>query len=238
MATAFLSKPAPRPIGLEKSWPNARVASIGSSGGGSRPGRPNRRAHNARLCAVSGSIRCSRGNAARRSQGIIAIGYAHGRGVLKGRLLAWTIRRGEGGRDVEQTYLETCCRSALHRLWLSRQFRTPRREQGWPVPAAAGRLGLAAARGDARYEMTSVGINWHCQVIDARRPEMMTLPSFRALGIERVPAQGRRVAAARQSRVPTLGPTPADRSAIRAVGKSAAHPVDGSGEPQRLDFGA
>lgn len=83
IADAFLSNPAAKPMGLVKSWPSACVASTGSSGCRSPPAKPNRSAHNARLCAVSGSIRRSRGSMAVAILGIIAVGYAQGHGVLK-----------------------------------------------------------------------------------------------------------------------------------------------------------
>lgn len=101
MATAFLSNPAARPIGLVNARPNACVASTGSSCSGPRPAGPNRRPHNARLWAVSGSIRRNKGNTAEVIPGIIATGYADGRGVRKGGPLAWMAGRDEGGRDVE-----------------------------------------------------------------------------------------------------------------------------------------
>jgi hypothetical protein len=68
-----------------------------------------------------------------------------------------------------EPYLETCCRSALHRLRLSGNSGRPAANKDGHCLARLASLGLAVARGDARYEMTSAGVNWHCQVIE-RRP--------------------------------------------------------------------
>jgi hypothetical protein len=67
-----------------------------------------------------------------------------------------------------EPYLETCCRSALHRLRLSGNSGRPFGSKDDYCLARLASLGLAAARSDMRYEMTSAGANWHYQVIERR----------------------------------------------------------------------
>jgi hypothetical protein len=66
-------------------------------------------------------------------------------------------------------YLETCCRSALHRLRLSGKAGRPIGYKDDPCLARLAGLGLAAARGDTRYELTSAGSNWHSRGIQRRQ---------------------------------------------------------------------
>jgi hypothetical protein len=68
-----------------------------------------------------------------------------------------------------EPYLETCCRSALHRLQLSGKMGRPSGYKDGPCLARLADLGLATARADARYEMTSAGINCHRQVVQRRK---------------------------------------------------------------------
>jgi hypothetical protein len=68
----------------------------------------------------------------------------------------------------DELYLETCCRSALHRLKLSGKIGRPSGHKDGPCLARLTDLGLATARSDARYEMTSAGINCHSQVVQRR----------------------------------------------------------------------
>jgi len=145
IATASLSKPAARPIGLAKSRPNARVASTGSSGVRSRPARSNRRAHNAMLCDVSGSTRRSKDTPTELIPGNITVDYGPGRGILKGCPFVLLIKRGEGQRDVEQALsgdLLSICPAPLDAQW---QGRSSRRVRGRPLPGTACWLGLGSA---------------------------------------------------------------------------------------------
>jgi hypothetical protein len=68
-----------------------------------------------------------------------------------------------------EPYLETCCRSTLHRLWLSGNSGRPACCKDGPCLSRLTRLDLAAARDDARYGLTFAGVSWHCQAIDAKR---------------------------------------------------------------------
>ena len=56
-----------------------------------------------------------------------------------------------------QPYLETCCRSALHRLLLCEPTgRPPGLKDGGCLDRLAG-MGLARPRADGRYEITAAG---------------------------------------------------------------------------------
>jgi hypothetical protein len=68
-----------------------------------------------------------------------------------------------------EPYLETCCRSALHRLKLSGKAGRPSGYKDGPCLERLAGLGLAAPRGDTRYEMTTEGISWHSQAIWPRK---------------------------------------------------------------------
>ncbi|HEX3982823.1 MAG TPA: hypothetical protein VHX12_03940 [Acidisoma sp.] len=68
-----------------------------------------------------------------------------------------------------EPYLETCCRSALHRLSLSGKLGRPAGYKDGPCLARLAGLGLAAPRDDAGYELTSDGIDWHHRIIQRRQ---------------------------------------------------------------------
>jgi hypothetical protein len=68
-----------------------------------------------------------------------------------------------------EPYLETCCRSALHRLRLSGKAGRPAGYKDGPCLTRLAGLGLAAPRSDARYELTPDGSHWHRQVIQRRQ---------------------------------------------------------------------
>lgn len=57
----------------------------------------------------------------------------------------------------DDPYLETCCRSALHRLVLAGGAGRPPGLKDGPCLLRLEGLGLAAARGDARFEITGAG---------------------------------------------------------------------------------
>lgn len=56
-----------------------------------------------------------------------------------------------------QPYLETCCRSALHRVKLSGESGRPSGMKDGPCLARMAALGLVAAGRDARYTITESG---------------------------------------------------------------------------------
>ena len=65
----------------------------------------------------------------------------------------------------QEPYLETCCRSALHRMVLSgANGRPPGLKDGPCLQRLAG-MGLARQRDDGRYEPTQAGSGRHAQEI-------------------------------------------------------------------------
>jgi hypothetical protein len=60
-----------------------------------------------------------------------------------------------------QPYLETCCRSALHRLVLSGPIGRPPALKDGPCLQRLTSMGLAQARDDGRYEPTPLGKDRH-----------------------------------------------------------------------------
>lgn len=69
-----------------------------------------------------------------------------------------------------EPYLETCCRSALHRLVLCGALGRP---PGLKDGSCLGRLaemGLAGQRADGRFEVTPAGRAWHSAQILSAKP--------------------------------------------------------------------
>jgi hypothetical protein len=62
-------------------------------------------------------------------------------------------------------YLETCCRSALHRLVLSGCIGRPQGLKDGACLARLAGMGLARVRSDGRYGITSVGYSRHAQEV-------------------------------------------------------------------------
>jgi hypothetical protein len=60
-----------------------------------------------------------------------------------------------------QPYLETCCRSALHRLTLVGRPGRPDGLKDGPCLARLSGMGLARLRPDGRYEATAEGLERH-----------------------------------------------------------------------------
>lgn len=60
-----------------------------------------------------------------------------------------------------EPYLETCCRSALHRLVLVRELGRPGGEKDQPCLERLSALGLAEAGEDLRYRPTAAGLARH-----------------------------------------------------------------------------
>jgi hypothetical protein len=72
-----------------------------------------------------------------------------------------------------QPYLETCCRSALHRMVLSGANGRPPGLKDGPCLQRLAAMGLARAREDDRYEPTEAGIGRHAEEI-LRQPKQKT----------------------------------------------------------------
>ncbi len=64
-------------------------------------------------------------------------------------------------RIFDQPYLETCCRSALHRLRLCDAIARPPGLKAGPCLARLAEMGLARQREDGRYEITPAGRRRH-----------------------------------------------------------------------------
>lgn len=69
----------------------------------------------------------------------------------------------------DEPYLETCCRSALHRLLLCGATGRPDGLKDGPCLARLADMGLARARPDGRYEATEAGADRHASEIMRRR---------------------------------------------------------------------
>ncbi len=65
----------------------------------------------------------------------------------------------------DEPYLETCCRSALHRLTLVGSPGRPPGLKDGPCLERLSGLGLARARPDGRFEATPAGIARHAEEI-------------------------------------------------------------------------
>ena len=68
-----------------------------------------------------------------------------------------------------EPYLETCCRSALHRLTLVLGHGRPDGLKDGPCLHRLGGMGLAALRDDGRWQITATGRDAHRTFIRARR---------------------------------------------------------------------
>ena len=65
----------------------------------------------------------------------------------------------------DEPYLETCCRSALHRLTLCGPIGRPGGLKDGPCLARLSRMDLARQRADGRYEITATGRARHAQYV-------------------------------------------------------------------------
>jgi hypothetical protein len=70
----------------------------------------------------------------------------------------------------DEPYLESCCRSALHRLVLSGNAGRPDGLKDGPCLARLTAVGLAVARNDGRFEVSATGAVRH-------RREVMKQPA-------------------------------------------------------------
>jgi hypothetical protein len=67
-----------------------------------------------------------------------------------------------------EPYLETCCRSALHRLFLCDAIGRPAGMKDGPCLTRLSCLGLAEPRDDGRYQVTAAGRARHAYEILGR----------------------------------------------------------------------
>jgi hypothetical protein len=72
-------------------------------------------------------------------------------------------------RVWNEPYLETCCRSALHRLILSGSAGRPDGLKDGPCLTRLTGMNLARLRADGRYEITAVGLLRHTREV-LKRP--------------------------------------------------------------------
>ncbi len=70
----------------------------------------------------------------------------------------------------DEPYLETCCRSALHRLWLAGQIGRPPALKDGPCLRRLHELGFASRDGDSRYLISEIGKDRHRQEIAPVKP--------------------------------------------------------------------
>ncbi len=70
----------------------------------------------------------------------------------------------------DEPYLETCCRSALHRLVLCASLGRPATEKDLPCLRRLAGMGFACTRADGRYEVTATGLARHDSEILGRTP--------------------------------------------------------------------
>jgi len=71
-----------------------------------------------------------------------------------------------------QPYLETCCRSALHRLMLSGAIGRPCGLKDGPCLQRLAGMGLARTRDDGRFEITRAGTERHASDVAPRPPRL------------------------------------------------------------------
>jgi hypothetical protein len=73
-----------------------------------------------------------------------------------------------------EPYLETCCRSALHRLMLSGRIGRPSGlKDGRCLERLAG-MGLTRVRADGRFELTDEGVARHAVDVARRPPSLLS----------------------------------------------------------------
>jgi len=86
-------------------------------------------------------------------------------------LRAWHAHgRGLGGHGVmwNEPYLETCCRSALHRLLLVGADGRPDGLKDGPCLVRLQGMALAAPRPDGRWQITALGQVSHAALVTGR----------------------------------------------------------------------
>jgi len=75
----------------------------------------------------------------------------------------------------DEPYLETCCRSALHRLMQVEDIGRPDGLKDGPCLRRLAGMGLARQRGDGRYTITTEGRARHASEILKRKTEAAAL---------------------------------------------------------------
>lgn len=70
---------------------------------------------------------------------------------------------------LTQPYLETCCRSALHRLMLAASAGRPAETKDSGCLARLERMGLAIRQPDGRCVISEAGIRRHATIIASSR---------------------------------------------------------------------
>jgi hypothetical protein len=66
----------------------------------------------------------------------------------------------------DEPYLETCCRSALHRLFLAGPAGRPSGLKDGPCLERLAGMGLASSRTDGRFTITGAGAGRHAAEIE------------------------------------------------------------------------
>jgi hypothetical protein len=66
----------------------------------------------------------------------------------------------------DEPYLETCCRSALHRLFLAGPAGRPSGLKDGPCLERLAGMGLASSRADGRFTITDAGTTRHAEEIE------------------------------------------------------------------------
>jgi hypothetical protein len=69
----------------------------------------------------------------------------------------------------DEPYLETCCRSALHRLVLVQEIGRPDGLKDGPCLHRLSEMGLAERRPDGRYRLTEAGRGRHASEVLKRQ---------------------------------------------------------------------
>lgn len=78
------------------------------------------------------------------------------------------------GTVWDEPYLETCCRSALHRLTLCGSVGRPAGMKDGPCLVRLADRGLASRRADGRFEITEAGAVRHAdEVMKRPAPDRM-----------------------------------------------------------------
>jgi len=72
-----------------------------------------------------------------------------------------------------EPYLETCCRSALHRLTLAGRLGRPPGLKDGPCLERLARMGFCTCRADGRFEITAAGSDRHASEI-LKQPAPLT----------------------------------------------------------------
>jgi hypothetical protein len=80
----------------------------------------------------------------------------------------------------DEPYLETCCRSALHRVWLAGEFGRPAGMKDGPCLERHLPRGFVARRADGRYVLTPAGAARHrTEILRMAVPQAPSSPSRR-----------------------------------------------------------